>query len=250
MNTPGVRPIVLQLAFAFLAASVTLADEPKKLTATGKEGETNRLPLSIRTFRLAPSAPPWLSRDVSRPESPSDVIYDYLVERGVDLAKGNGRQLFFNDRTGLLLVRATIPELDKVENVIKRRDFRVHQVLVETRIAEVREIERIAVGFDWYLGNVLGNSGGPNDNSLASAVLTEEQFRVLIRTLEQREGVDLLSVPKITTLSGRQARVQIESPEAPQQTITIPPFTAPGKDAKATWTRNYAPPEQPEVPQE
>ena len=32
----------------------------------------------------------------------------------------------------------------------------------------------------------------------------------MIRALEQREGVDLLSAPKITTVSGRQARISIE----------------------------------------
>ena len=32
----------------------------------------------------------------------------------------------------------------------------------------------------------------------------------MIRALEDREGVDLLSAPKITTQSGRQARISIE----------------------------------------
>ena len=46
-----------------------------------------------------------------------------------------------------------------------------------------------------------------------SGILTDPQFRVVIRALEQREGVDLLSAPKITTLSGRQARIAIEDTE-------------------------------------
>ena len=42
-----------------------------------------------------------------------------------------------------------------------------------------------------------------------SGILTDPQFRVVIRALQQREGVDLISAPKVTTLSGRQAQIQV-----------------------------------------
>jgi general secretion pathway protein D len=54
-----------------------------------------------------------------------------------------------------------------------------------------------------------GNPGIPAIGTL-TGILTDPQFRVVIRALEQREGVDLLSAPKITTVSGRQARISIE----------------------------------------
>ncbi|MEZ0385887.1 MAG: hypothetical protein ACAI34_02380, partial [Verrucomicrobium sp.] len=41
------------------------------------------------------------------------------------------------------------------------------------------------------------------------ATLTDPQFQVLIRSLNQRKGVDLLSAPSITTKSGQQARVEV-----------------------------------------
>jgi general secretion pathway protein D len=37
--------------------------------------------------------------------------------------------------------------------------------------------------------------------------MTEPQFRVAIQALEQRSGVDMLSAPKVTTVSGRQAQI-------------------------------------------
>lgn len=46
---------------------------------------------------------------------------------------------------------------------------------------------------------------GPN----LTGILTESQFRVVLRALEQRPGVDMFSAPKVTTLSGRQAQIQI-----------------------------------------
>jgi len=60
------------------------------------------------------------------------------------------------------------------------------------------------------------NPGIPAVGTL-SGILTDPQFRLVIRALEQRQGVDVLSAPKITTLSGRQARISIED----MQTIII-----------------------------
>lgn len=42
-----------------------------------------------------------------------------------------------------------------------------------------------------------------------SGILTDPQFRVVVRAMEQRDGVDLLNAPEITTPSGRQAQIQI-----------------------------------------
>jgi general secretion pathway protein D len=41
-----------------------------------------------------------------------------------------------------------------------------------------------------------------------TGILTDPQFRVVIHALEQREGIDLLSAPRVTTASGRQTQVK------------------------------------------
>jgi general secretion pathway protein D len=53
--------------------------------------------------------------------------------------------------------------------------------------------------------------GGTAIPSMATitGIMTDPQFRVVIRALEQRGGVDVLSAPKVTTVSGRQAQIQI-----------------------------------------
>lgn len=43
-----------------------------------------------------------------------------------------------------------------------------------------------------------------------TGILTQPQFRMAIHAIENREGVDLLSAPTVTTLSGRQARISVE----------------------------------------
>jgi len=157
-------------------------------------------------------------------------------------------------------VRATLGELDIVENALQVLNISPPQVMIEARIAEVTQRDNKALGFDWFLGNILigngkaglqggtapsfadsgttANPGGAFPNppigrastdqiitsglthnagipavATLSGILTDPQFRVVIRALEQREGVDLLSAPKITTLSGRQARIAIEDTE-------------------------------------
>ncbi len=42
-----------------------------------------------------------------------------------------------------------------------------------------------------------------------TGILTDPQFRVVIRALDQREGVDLLNEASVTTLSGRQTQIQV-----------------------------------------
>ncbi|MEW6156313.1 MAG: type II and III secretion system protein, partial [Verrucomicrobiota bacterium] len=59
------------------------------------------------------------------------------------------------------------------------------------------------------LRNVTGDQGTVPAVATITGILTDPQFRVVIRALEQRGGVDVLSAPKVTTMSGRQAQIQI-----------------------------------------
>jgi tetratricopeptide (TPR) repeat protein len=176
-----------------------------------------------------------------------------------------GKAVFFNDRTGILLVRATLQDLDIIEQAIQALNFTPDQVTIEVKFVEIGQDDAKALGFDWYLGNVntangrIGFSGGtapsyagapsganpygvfpgnfgvpavaanPTSDQLltgglrgteiggtaipslatVTGIMTDPQFRVVIRALEQRGGVDVLSAPKVTTVSGRQAQIQI-----------------------------------------
>jgi len=172
--------------------------------------------------------------------------------------------VFFNDRTGILLVRATLQDLDIIETALQALNITPDQVTIEVKFVEIGQDDTKALGFDWFLGNTLmkggaiGMSGGtypsvvgspssanpygvfpgvgaasvaPNGatdqkvtsglrNSSAdgtpvpsiatvTGILTDPQFRVVIHALEQRSGVDFLACPKVTTVSGRQAQVQV-----------------------------------------
>jgi general secretion pathway protein D len=81
------------------------------------------------------------------------------------------------------------------------------------RFAEINQGDTKALGFDWYIGNLLLANGAITNFTAKEPlqfhdILTGPQFRVVLRALEQRDGVDLLTAPEVTTVSGRQAQVQ------------------------------------------
>ncbi len=187
-------------------------------------------------------------------------VRQYFQAAGVvNLGVTNGpdaTQVFFNDRNGFLLVRASLQDLDIMQQAIELLNAIPPQVLVESKFAEINQNDNKSLGFDWFWGNTIvgptalqggtapslqgrptaanpagifplpaspigatasdGNftSGVLSRNSAPAlmtltGILTDPQFRVVIRALEQRDGTDVLSAPKVVTVSGRQAQIQV-----------------------------------------
>lgn len=78
-------------------------------------------------------------------------------------------------------------------------------------------------------GLLFGSPVGPAAGVLALAgVFTNPQFQVVLRALNQKKGIDVLSAPKVTTKSGSQATIEVvrqfrypeeySPPEIPQNT--------------------------------
>jgi general secretion pathway protein D len=182
-------------------------------------------------------------------------VQAFFIAAGVDLTAA-GKTLFWNDRLGVLMVRATLQDLDTIEKAIQMLNMSPPQVTIRAKFMEVGQDDNRALGFDWYLGNTLfsdnrvGAQGGtaptfnappstanplgafpnaaiplaplPTDQLLTSGlrnsapsvatvtgILTDPQFRFVVRALEQRGGTDLLAAPEVTTLSGRQAQIKV-----------------------------------------
>lgn len=248
----------------------------------------------------------------------------------------SGKALFFNDRTGILLVRATLAELDTVEQLLQVLNSTPPQVTIEAKFVEVTMEDSQALGFDWYLGGMsfgTNQTVGPGGTATAtnqgvwpgasgsgtsyamspefiayfgergveevnraaatltgvmsdpqfkavtrtlqqagtngvrqltgdqldwpgrqatnvsnirvtaalggtlSGILTDPQLRVVLRALEQRSGVDVLSAPRVTTLSGRQAQIQVVDIQSIVTGLNPDALNAPG----ASRTTNASP---------
>jgi type II secretory pathway component GspD/PulD (secretin)/tetratricopeptide (TPR) repeat protein len=196
--------------------------------------------------------------------TPADAVISvarqFFTTAGVDFTTP-GKTLVFNDRLGMLMVRASLTDLDVIEQAVQVLNMSPPQISLEAKLMEVTQEDIKALGFDWFLGNwTMGNgraigvqggqapvfSGQPsfanpsgifpdplsqlgtltsgdanqlitsglrndaNAPAIASitGILTDPQFRVVVRALEQRKGVNVMAAPKVTTLSGRQAQIK------------------------------------------
>ena len=88
---------------------------------------------------------------------------DFFNTIGVNLSSG-GRSVAFNDRLGLLFVKATPGELDTIERVIQVLNQIAPEIHIKARFIEIQQNDNVALGFDWYLsqigmGNVVADSG-------------------------------------------------------------------------------------------
>jgi beta-lactamase regulating signal transducer with metallopeptidase domain/type II secretory pathway component GspD/PulD (secretin)/HEAT repeat protein len=156
-----------------------------------------------------------------------------LSDAGVELQPP--QSLYFNSR-GMLFARATLHDLDRIEEVVQQLNYAPPQIHIKAHFVELEQTDASRLlGFGWYPGNILlrgitATNASSQETLPWCRVLTEPQFRTVRRALEQREGVNLISSPEVTTLSGRQAQIQmvdmkttvVSSTNGVLQTNTVP----------------------------
>lgn len=286
--------------------------------ATPGAAETDGGQLLTRVFKLNPNTFQQglsaVAGNVPTNQPPVQLLRSFFAAVGLDFGGANsfvggtnanafqspaGKAVFYNDRNGMLLVRATRRDLDAVETALQMLNATPPQVVIEAKFVEITQDDSKALGFDWYLGNfVMGTNGSTNPTAgtapsfsgapstanpqgvfpgpvaalrgsatnrgtltglmtdpqfrsvvealqrggtngvhdlrgdeldwpgrqatnahnvrvtaalgaTVTGVLTDPQYRVVLRALEQRSGAEVLSAPRVTTLSGRQAQIQV-----------------------------------------
>jgi Flp pilus assembly secretin CpaC len=189
-------------------------------------------------------------------QNSQEIVRQFFLAAGVNVLPPN--QIYFNDRKGVLMVRATSQELDIVQQAVEVLNEAPPQITIEAKFVEIGQDDSKELGFDWFLGNTtmhggaIGVQGGtaPSYAGAPSAanpsgvfpgslgiptfgpqgtdghitqglrgtapsvfsvtgILTDPQFRVVIKALENREGTDLMAAPRVTTLSGRQTQISL-----------------------------------------
>ncbi len=174
---------------------------------------TRMFKVEPNTFDLA------LQSATSQPVAPTNVtsaVRSFFATLGLELTPP--KSVYYNDRAGEILVRATAADLDVIEAALQVANKTTPQVNLKVKFIE---IERGDAGADWYPGALANLAKAPppagnsatSTNSSAGApsftgILTEPQYRTVIHALEQRKGFSLLSEGEVTTLSGRQAQIQ------------------------------------------
>ncbi|HWN94095.1 MAG TPA: M56 family metallopeptidase [Methylomirabilota bacterium] len=202
------RPIQFSVEDYGVLITPILRDREPLLTRVFKV-DPNTLVQGLKATQIANG-----SRRSSRELSTTNLIPAltiFLNKAGIDLTLP-GKSVFFNDRLGLLMVRATLEDLEAVEKALQLLNTGPQQLTIRVKAVEV-EVKPGQDAASWYPpGLLLTNSsvrGDTNRDPTFTTILTDDEFRTLIRRMENSGGTDLLNAPEVTTMSGRQAQIKV-----------------------------------------
>ncbi len=141
-----------------------------------------------------------------------------------------GRLVMTNPQAGLVVVKALPRELHAVREFLEKSELSVkRQVVLETKILEVRLNDGFQAGINWgaisgqisatqtdtaqgSLGDLLTNGEGVAE-SIVSTVLEVTDITKLLFLLEKQGNVQVLSSPRISTVNNQKAVIRVGSDE-------------------------------------
>ncbi len=166
----------------------------------------------------------------------------------VNAADGNGPKVALDMEKKRVTVRGTLKDLQIMESAVQVLGLIPAQVLVEAKYFEVSDKAAKEMGLNWFTGGPLsGTNMGKAVQFLNASIPTHENVRVeapvlpnyvsvlspvqareLVKRFEQKDGCDILSSPRMTTVNNRQARIDVVN----QKNITVAKKTNPGAGEK------------------
>ncbi len=149
-----------------------------------------------------------------------------------------GSSVYYDRRSGNLIVTNTADNLEAAEQLILSLDQMPMQVEIETKFVDIDMEKVTGLGVDWTNIEAVpfgtpGNTRLQTDIELTQpdrttesffrslrsfsgeglsvsfARLRDTQLRMTLEAIERVGGVNILSVPRITTLNHRQARIEL-----------------------------------------
>jgi type IV pilus assembly protein PilQ len=210
--------------------------------ATPQEQSKQGLPMEIRMYRLRKGIDGSLSAAGNGNAAASDaenIKIVQAIQRFVP--QPEGADLMFDDRSHVLIVKNTVENLAKVEDLIETLDVCPPQVLIEARFISTDVTDLRELGIDWILNGpyvvtgsedlpraqvngsstgVIGQDGSigftpsAKNSSLGlnmsyQGLLTDPAFKAVLHALEKTGKTHTLSVPKVTTVNNRVATIRV-----------------------------------------
>ena len=191
--------------------------------------------LTLLSFFLSLGYVPLFSQDEG---SGGTDIKAYLES---SLPPQEGRVVALNPATGLLTITDTPTHHRLIEELLKRLDVGPKQISIEAKFVEVNVTDINEIGIEWYWykhggagdkwsdvdigaddtesAGIHWDGGGLTfpktseglDFFISSTTYSGDFIRSYLHALEQSGRAKLLSSPKVTTLSGQMANIQIVS---------------------------------------
>ncbi|MFH2138081.1 MAG: secretin N-terminal domain-containing protein [Candidatus Omnitrophota bacterium] len=145
---------------------------------------------------------------------PSDV--KSKLQQVIPDAKG---EIFVDDRTNSLVVKATPVILNDVDELISGWDVQSRQVLIEAKILQVTLDKNRKTGIDWqYLKGKYNLKGAFSQDITSGGIfqvgmMGRRDYQSVLELLEASSDTDVLSSPRIVVMDGKQASILVGSSE-------------------------------------
>jgi type IV pilus assembly protein PilQ len=192
------------------------------------------IPMETRMYRLRKGIDGTL--DASTDGQPAGEAQDdnvpivQAIQRFV--IQPEGADLLFDKKSHALIVKNTVENLARVEDIIETMDVCPPQVLIEARFISTGVTDLRELGIDWVLNSplIVSKSDGKSQtqinmgatagftppanaaqglNMTYEGLLTDPMFKAVIHALEKTGKARTLSVPKVTTVNNRTASIRV-----------------------------------------
>ena len=157
-----------------------------------------------------------------------ETLKTYFVESGIPFEDGSS--IAYDARANKLTVVNTPENIRQLEFAIRDMDMQDPLILIESKMVEIKMNDLEELGFDWTLSHTNGEgdhfnftftspsiSSGFSDNTLVNNLNLIPNFGpggswslfLTINAIDRTDRSEILSTPKVVTVSGRQAQVQM-----------------------------------------
>ena len=157
-----------------------------------------------------------------------ETLRTYFSESGIPFEEGSS--IAYDARANKLTVVNTPENIRQLEFAIRDMDMQDPLILIESKMVEIKMNDLEELGFDWNLTHTSGDgdhfsfsftspeiSSGFSDNTLVKELNLIPNFGpggswslfVTINAIDRTDRSEILSTPKVVTISGRQAQVQM-----------------------------------------
>jgi type IV pilus assembly protein PilQ len=202
--------------------------------ATPQDQSKPTTPMETRMYRLRKGIDGILDTAADVPAADAggtDIGITQAIRRFVE--QPDGADLLFDKKSHALIVKNTVENLAKVEDIIETMDVCPPQILIEARFIQTGVTDLRELGIDWVLNSpyvhmenykksprTVVNQGGtigftPPANAAQGlnvsyeGLLTDPMFKAVIHALEKTGKSRTLSVPKVTTVNNRTANIRV-----------------------------------------
>ena len=157
-----------------------------------------------------------------------ETLRTYFAESSIPFEEGSA--IAYDARANKLTVVNTPENIRQLEFAIRDMDMQDPLILIESKMVEIKMNDLEELGFDWTLTHASGDGdhfafsftspaigSGWSDNSLVKDLNLIPNFGpggswslfLTINAIDRTDRSEILSTPKVVTVSGRQAQVQM-----------------------------------------